>query len=207
MPSKKLAKEDATEVLFVKEALGDDPTYGVNVERVLNHPEMGWVVFEFLKLGGPFTDPPYKWRDRLAVHESHPNNYWHRNGRKFVSLWQLTQALDGVLFLVNYSVRETETEAEVPDGCVPQPYVRIPPGADDEEQVYYYIDKDKGAHVMAVDDVDLDADFDRATASPIDTHPLPRSKGGMDWETFSEWFRKINRETRSDPRKLWRPDE
>ncbi|AGB39861.1 hypothetical protein [Natronococcus occultus] len=202
MPSKKLAKEDATEVLFVKEALGDDPTFGVNVERLVNHPEMGWVVFEFLKLGGPFTDPPYKWREILAIDESHPNNYWHRNGRKFVSLWQLTQELGGVLFLVNYSVKEAETEDGVPDNCLPQPYVRIPPGTDAEEKVYYYIAKGKGAHVLQVTDIDLDAAFDDSDATPIETRPIPESEGGMSWDAFSDWFRRINRESSSDPRTL-----
>ncbi|APX96858.1 hypothetical protein [Natronorubrum daqingense] len=202
MSSKKLAKEDATEVLFVKEALGDDPTFGVNVERLLNHPEMGWVLFEFLKLGGPFSDPPYKWRDRLDIHASHPNNYWHKNGRKFVSLWQLTKALDGVLFLVNYSVREAESEDGVPDDCIPQPYIRIPPGTDEEEKVYYYIAKDKGAHVIQVNDIDLSADFNDYDAEPIDTQPIPESGNGMDWDEFSTWFRKINRESSSDPRDL-----
>lgn len=202
MSSKKLAKEDATEVLFVKEALEEDPTFGVNVERLLDHQDMGWVVFEFLKLGGPFTDPPYKWRDVFEIHESHPNKYWHKNGRKFVSLWQLTQALEGVLFLVNYSVREAETEDGVPEGHVHQPYVRMPPGTDEEEKVYYYIAKDKGAHVMKVTDIDLSADFDDYDASPIETQPITESMGGMDWNEFSTWFRKINSESSSDPRKL-----
>ena len=202
MPSKKLAKEDATEVLFVQEALGDDPTYGVNVERLLNHPDMGYVAFEFLKMGGPFTNPPYKWRDRLDIHESHPNRYWHRNGRKFVSLWQLTRALDGVLFLVNYSIAEAETEDDVPTDCIPQPYIRIPPRSSEEEKVYYYIAKEKGAHVMQVMDIDLSADFDDRKANPIETEPIAGSKGGMSWEEFGEWFRKINRESSGDPREL-----
>lgn len=201
MTSKKLAKEDATEVLFVKEALGDDPTFGVNIERVLNHPEMGYIVFEFLKLGGPFSDPPYKWRDRLDIHASHPNKYWHKNGRKFVSLWQITQALDGVLFLVNYSVREAETENDVPDESIPQPYIRIPPESDEEEKVYYYIAKDMGAHVMKTTDIDFTADFDDYNADPIETEPIPESEKGMSWKEFSNWFRKINRESSSDPRK------
>ena len=200
MPSKKLAKEDATDVLLVQEALNDDPTFGVNVERVLNHPEMGWVVFEFLKLGGPYSEPPYKWRNILDIDQSHPNNYWHKNGRKFVSLWQLTQALDGVLFLVNYSVRESDSEDEVPDDETSQPYLRIPPESDDEEKVHYYLAKDKGAHVMRVDDIDLTAEFDDSDAEPIETTPIEESEGGMSWAEFSEWFRRINRESDGDPR-------
>lgn len=202
MPSKKLAKEDATDVLLVQEALSDDPTFGVNVERVLHHPEMGWVVFEFLKLGGPYSDPPYKWRDALDIDRSHPNNYWHKNGRKFVSLWQLTQALDGVLFLVNYSVRETDAEDEVPDGDAPQPYIRVRPDTEAEEKVYYYIAKDKGAHVMEVVNIDLSASFDDFDAEPIETSPIDESVGGMEWDEFGEWFRRINRESQGDPRNL-----
>lgn len=202
MPSKKLAKEDATEVLLVQEALDQDPTYGVNVERVLHHSDMGWVVFEFLKLGDPFSDPPYKWRDRMDIHQSHPNKYWDNNGRKFVSLWQLTQALDGELFLVNYSVREADTEDDVPDDCISQPYVRIPPGSNQEEEVYYYIAKDKGAHVMRVTNIDLTADFDDSSANPISTDAHSMSADGMDWDDFSDWFRKLNRESDGDPRKI-----
>lgn len=202
MSSKKLAKEDPTDVLLVQEALGDDPTYGVNVERILNHPEMGWVMFEFLKLGGPESEPPYKWRDRLEIHESHPNNYWHRNARKFVSLWKLTQALGGVLFLVNYSIREAETVDGVPDGHIPQPYIRMAKGTNTEEKIYYYIAKDKGAHVMEVVDIDLSADFSDYNAEPVKTTTIDQSVGGMKWDEFSEWFKRINKESSGDPRKV-----
>lgn len=205
MPSKQLGKEDATEFLFVQEALGNDSTYGVNVERVLNHPDKGWIIFEFLKLGGPFSNPPYRWRNILDIDQSHPNKYWSKNGRKFVSLWQLTQELDGELLLVNYSVKETETEANVPDDCVAQPYTRINPKTNEEEKVYYYIAKDKGAHVMQVTDIDLSVEFDDSSAEPIETEPIPESENGMTWGTFAAWFREMNSECDTDPREIHSP--
>jgi len=40
--------------------------------------------------------------DTVRPFDSHPNRYWHKNMRKFLSLWELAEALDGELVLVNY---------------------------------------------------------------------------------------------------------
>ena len=38
----------------------------------------------------------------MRPNDSHPNRYWFKNQQKFISLWEITDKLDGMLFLVNY---------------------------------------------------------------------------------------------------------
>lgn len=198
MPIEKHAREDPTADLPVREALPEDSSVGVEVDRVFHHEELGWLLFEFRKLGGPYTKPPYKWRDLLAIDESHPNRYWDRTGRTFVRLWELARELDGTLYLVTYSVRETDTVADVPEDRIAQPFTRIAPDSGREEQVYYYVAAGKGAHVEEVVDVDTDADPDDPEAEPVETRPIEESRGGMAWEAFEEWFGRIHRTCEAD---------
>ena len=44
---------------------------------------------------------------------SHPNRYFFKNSMKFISLWKIAQELNGLLYLVNYSKKDTEYEDEV----------------------------------------------------------------------------------------------
>lgn len=195
MPSKELAKADATEFLLAQEALEGAGTNGVNLERAQHHDEDGWMVFEFLKLGSP---PDYYWRDNMEIYESEPNNYWDKNARKFVSLWKITQQLRGTLYLVNYSVREATTVDEVPDDCAAQPYTRIRDGK--EEKVYYYIDKEKGAYVMEVTDVKCDLSLTKHD-NPVSVRGVPElgQNTTHEWDEFVEWFQRMNAESSGEP--------
>ena len=40
--------------------------------------------------------------ETVRPNKSHPNRYWFKNKQKFISLWDITKKLDGVLYLVNY---------------------------------------------------------------------------------------------------------
>jgi len=85
------ARADPNGARFVKELLDGDPTYAVSSDRIHLHPEEGWILFDFLRC---VSVPPQK---------SHPNRYWFKNSRKFNNLWNLAQAPEGQLYLVNYA--------------------------------------------------------------------------------------------------------
>lgn len=55
---------------------------------------MGYIIFEFL-----LTDESQV----VTPNTSHPNKYWHKNSRKFISLWAATKDLNATLYLVNYA--------------------------------------------------------------------------------------------------------
>ena len=40
--------------------------------------------------------------DTVRPNASHPNRYWFKNKTKFLALWQITQKLEGRLYLINY---------------------------------------------------------------------------------------------------------
>jgi hypothetical protein len=73
-------------------------TRGFDVDSIyLEKTDKGykWTVFELLKA------------DTVAPEDSHPNRYWHKNSRKFLSLWALIRSLqrggfEASLILVNY---------------------------------------------------------------------------------------------------------
>lgn len=44
---------------------------------------------------------------------SHPNKYWHKNSRKFISLWRAAQDINAILYLVNYAKVGTAHADEV----------------------------------------------------------------------------------------------
>lgn len=104
MFSKPLKKNDQSAFDFSVEMLNGNPVGGINIETIYNHPKNGYFVFEFLLCDekqhvNPFT--------------SHPNRYWHKNKMKFISLYAITQALEGTLFLVNYAKKGTPHEDKV----------------------------------------------------------------------------------------------
>jgi hypothetical protein len=107
-PSKSLSHGDESAAEFVIEMLAGDVTYGINLDRIQwDNKYKCYVIIEYLlcdeaqfpKGVTPFT--------------SHPNRYFHKNAQKFISLWQLTQALQAKLILVNYAKKGTQFENEV----------------------------------------------------------------------------------------------
>jgi len=99
--SKPIRRVDDASKRLIMELLQGLNTYGFDVDSIFYiKQEDLWVVIEFLKTDHPTVRPS----------TSHPNRYWHKNWRKFVSLWSLVQALGKAeLYLVNY---EDKTHAE-----------------------------------------------------------------------------------------------
>jgi len=79
--------------------LSGDPTCAINFDRLQKHPKHGYIIFEFLLCEEKQTVTPYT---------SHPNKYWHKNSRKFISLNKVAQDLEAILFLVNYAKEGTK---------------------------------------------------------------------------------------------------
>ena len=92
--SKPLGHDDESGFQFVREILAGDSTYAINFDRLQKHPEHGYIIFEFL-----LTDEAQV----VTPNTSHPNKYWHKNSRKFISLWKATKELSATLYLVNYA--------------------------------------------------------------------------------------------------------
>lgn len=97
--SKPLGKSDDSGFEFAKEMLQNDPTAAINFDRIQKHPTIGYIIFEYLLCEEDQKVNPYT---------SHPNRYWHKNSKKFISLWELTKALDATLYLVNYAKKGTK---------------------------------------------------------------------------------------------------
>ena len=76
--------------------LDGDETHGFDVDSIY-FADNKWIVIELLKCDSKFVNP----------HTSHPNRYpW--NWKKFVCLYELSKKLEGVLWLVNYSFKESD---------------------------------------------------------------------------------------------------
>ena len=96
--SKVIRKGDDSSKNFIIEMLNGNETHGFDVDSIYNC-QGRWVVIEFLKCDSEYVTP----------HTSHPNKYpW--NWRKFVSLFKLSQKLEGDLFLVNYSDKDCDKD-------------------------------------------------------------------------------------------------
>ncbi len=102
--SKPLGHDDESGFSFVRELLQGDPTYAINFDRLQQHPKLGYLIFEFLLCEEAQVVTP---------NTSHPNKYWHKNSRKFISLWQATRDLNATLYLVNYAKSGTKHENKV----------------------------------------------------------------------------------------------
>ena len=102
--SKPLGHDDESGFSFVREILQGDPTYAINFDRLQKHPNLGYLIFEFLLCEEAQVVTPST---------SHPNKYWHKNSRKFISLWQATRDLNASLYVVNYAKFETKHENKV----------------------------------------------------------------------------------------------
>lgn len=102
--SKPLGIDDISGFDFVKEILDGDPTCAINFDRVQHHPEKGYIIFEFLLCEEAQSVNP---------HTSHPNRYWDKNSRKFISLFSIAKDLGATLYLVNYAKKGTKHEDKV----------------------------------------------------------------------------------------------
>lgn len=89
--SKPIRKGDDAVKDVIMQALAGRNTHGFDIDSIYYNKGMGgWIVIEFLKC------------DTVRPHQSHPRRYWNKNWRKFASLWTITKALRGKLYLVNY---------------------------------------------------------------------------------------------------------
>jgi hypothetical protein len=102
--SKSLSHDDSSGFDFAQEMLQGDPTAAINFDRIQKHPKMGWIIFEYLLCDESQSISPY---------QSHPNRYWKKNSRKFISLWNVAQDLDATLILVNYAKKGTKNEDKI----------------------------------------------------------------------------------------------
>ncbi|MGH7457642.1 MAG: hypothetical protein ACREKN_00975 [Longimicrobiaceae bacterium] len=108
MRSKPLGSDDVSGAEFVRELLAGDPTYAVNFDRIQWDSEIGrYVMVEFLLCEEEQCERG------VTPHTSHPNRYFHKNARKFISLWTIAHKLDAVLYLVNYARAGTRHQNEV----------------------------------------------------------------------------------------------
>lgn len=105
--SKTISGADDSAALLLIDLLDGDHTRGFDIESIfLERKDNGsWYfrVFEFLKAE---TIPPKA---------SHPNYYWHKNSRKFLSLWTLVQVIRQAnfkadLLLLNYDDARTDVK-------------------------------------------------------------------------------------------------
>tara|TARA_Y100001970_G_C14188299_1_gene833870 strand:+ start:1517 stop:1951 length:435 start_codon:yes stop_codon:yes gene_type:complete len=92
--SKPLIHDDSSGFDFVKEILDGDPTCAINFDRLQHHPELGYIIFEYLLCDEKQMVNPWT---------SHPNRYWNKNKRKFISLFEVAKDLPAKLILVNYA--------------------------------------------------------------------------------------------------------
>lgn len=102
--SKVLGHDDTSGFEFVKRTLGNNVTAAVNFDRLQKDPQLGYIIFEFLKCEEEQTVTPYT---------SHPNRYWNKNSSKFLSLWRAKQDFDAKLYLVNYAEENTRYSDQV----------------------------------------------------------------------------------------------
>lgn len=101
--SKALAAADDSAARLLRELLGDSPGRNFDIESIfLEKTTSGlwrWWIFEFLKCDSELRG--------IDVRSSHPNRYWEKNKRKFLSLWAVVKCLrkagcEAELVLVNY---------------------------------------------------------------------------------------------------------
>lgn len=102
--SKPLAHPDVSAFEFHKRIFGDTPTPAINFDSLWFHPQKGYYVLEYLLCDEHQIVTPWT---------SHPNRYWHKNWRKFVSLFKAAQQLGGHLILINYAKEGTAHDDKI----------------------------------------------------------------------------------------------
>lgn len=106
--SKPLGHKDDSATEFVIEMLQGDPTFGINFDRVQwDSKHNCYVIVEYL-----LCDES-QFPKGITPFTSHPNRYFNKNAKKFISLWQITKDLNAQLYLVNYSKKGTLFEDQV----------------------------------------------------------------------------------------------
>ncbi|MDE7132062.1 MAG: hypothetical protein K2O65_09735 [Lachnospiraceae bacterium] len=106
--SKALGHDDESGFLFAKEMLAGDVTAAVNFDRLMRHPQQGFIIMEYL-----LCEEEQMQKHNITPYTSHPNRYWDKNRRKFLSLWRAALDLRGTLYLVNYAKSGTEFEDQI----------------------------------------------------------------------------------------------
>ncbi|MGN1414350.1 MAG: hypothetical protein ACI4WY_08920 [Anaerovoracaceae bacterium] len=106
--SKALGHDDASGFLFAKEMLNGDVTAAVNFDRLMKHPREGFIIMEYL-----LCEEDQMEKHNTTPYTSHPNKYWNKNKRKFLSLWRAALDLHGSLYLVNYAKKGTKFEDQI----------------------------------------------------------------------------------------------
>ncbi len=102
--SKKLGHDDQSGFEFSKELLDGESTAAINFDRLQMHPNLGYVMIEYLLCEEEQTVTPYT---------SHPKKYWNKNASKFLSLWRAKLDFNAKLYLVNYAKKGSLSENEV----------------------------------------------------------------------------------------------
>ena len=101
--SKAISKTDDSAAQLLIDVLGKDGGRNFDIESIFaerkNDGMWRWIIYEFLKA------------DTIPPQVSHPNYYWYKNKRKFLSLWTMTNVFRKAgfecdLILVNYAKDE-----------------------------------------------------------------------------------------------------
>jgi hypothetical protein len=87
--SKPIMKVDDDAKKLIIESLEGEDTGGFDIDSIYKIKDE-YIIIEFLKC------------DTVRPRDSHPNRYWFKNKQKFLSLWELTNRLEGKLYLLNY---------------------------------------------------------------------------------------------------------
>lgn len=106
--SKALGHDDESGFQLAKEMLAGDVTAAVNFDRFMRHPQQGFIIMEYL-----LCEEDQMKKHNTTPYTSHPNRYWDKNKRKFLSLWRAALDLRGTLYLVNYAKKDTEFEDQI----------------------------------------------------------------------------------------------
>lgn len=102
--SKSISKTDDSAAQLLMDVLGEDGGRNFDIESIFaerkNDGQWKWTIYEFLKA------------DTIPPQASHPNYYWFKNKRKFLSLWTIVNVFRKAgfecdLLLVNYSDDKT----------------------------------------------------------------------------------------------------
>lgn len=96
--SKKISKIDDSSKKFIMDCLGNNNTYGFDIDSIY-FVDGQWYLFEYLKCENEYMNP----------HTSNPK-YYPWNYKKFLSLYKIKNELNGKLFLINYSDRESDRD-------------------------------------------------------------------------------------------------
>ena len=68
--SKKLEHDDQSGFEFSKELLGEDYTAAINFDRLQKHPQLGYIIIEYLLCRETQTVTPYSNSDCYAIFQS-----------------------------------------------------------------------------------------------------------------------------------------